>query len=202
MQTPVLCDNCLAATVNPKRQQLENHETIPNRRRDGAVLFALRPGQSCPLFALGIRLPDQDAFATARGNAFVATADDPSAVYYNPAGITQLDGANLSLGMYGIELASRYTSAAGSSINSQQQWAGPAPGFFHHEFHQLSSRPRLGNLFPLRPAMAWPKNAPWVGSGLPQSGEIDYIRANPVLAYQPFEHLFHRRRCDARLFPG
>ena len=54
--------------------------------------------------ALGIRLPDQDAFATARGNAFVATANDPSAIYYNPAGITQLDGSNVSLGMYGITL--------------------------------------------------------------------------------------------------
>lgn len=39
-------------------------------------------------FANGFRLADQDAFATARGEAFVATADNPSAVYYNPAGIT------------------------------------------------------------------------------------------------------------------
>jgi long-chain fatty acid transport protein len=42
--------------------------------------------------ANGFRLADQDAFATARGEAFVATADNPSAIYYNPAGITQLEG--------------------------------------------------------------------------------------------------------------
>ena len=36
-------------------------------------------------FAEGIRLNDQDAFATGRGNAFAATADNPSALYYNPA---------------------------------------------------------------------------------------------------------------------
>ena len=42
--------------------------------------------------ANGFRLPDQDAFATARGEAFVATADNPSAIYYNPAGITQIRG--------------------------------------------------------------------------------------------------------------
>jgi len=29
----------------------------------------------------GFRLPDQDAFATARGEAFAATADNPSAIY-------------------------------------------------------------------------------------------------------------------------
>ncbi|MHB8523020.1 MAG: hypothetical protein ACYDH9_20000 [Limisphaerales bacterium] len=43
-------------------------------------------------YGLGIRIADQDAEATARGNAFAATADNPSAIYYNPAGITQLDG--------------------------------------------------------------------------------------------------------------
>ena len=44
------------------------------------------------LWAGGFRLPDQDAFATARAEAFVATADNPSAIYYNPAGISQLEG--------------------------------------------------------------------------------------------------------------
>jgi long-chain fatty acid transport protein len=47
-------------------------------------------------FALGIRIADQDARATARGNAFTATADNPSAVYYNPAGITQLYQSSLN----------------------------------------------------------------------------------------------------------
>ena len=42
----------------------------------------------------GFRLPDQDAFATARGEAFAATADNASAIYYNPAGISQLEGFN------------------------------------------------------------------------------------------------------------
>src|SRR5262245_56257884 len=41
-------------------------------------------------YGLGIRIADQDARATARGNAFAATADNPPAIYYNPAGITQL----------------------------------------------------------------------------------------------------------------
>ena len=54
--------------------------------------------------ANGFRLASQDAFATARGEAFVATADNPSAIYYNPAGITQLEGNNLRSGIYGIYL--------------------------------------------------------------------------------------------------
>src|SRR5215210_5345061 len=47
---------------------------------------------------LGIRIADQNPYATARGNAFTATADNPSAIYYNPAGISQLYAPKLSLG--------------------------------------------------------------------------------------------------------
>jgi long-chain fatty acid transport protein len=43
-------------------------------------------------YGLGFRIADQNAEATARGNAFTATADNPSAVFYNPAGITELSG--------------------------------------------------------------------------------------------------------------
>src|SRR5688572_28550003 len=55
-----------------------------------AVAVALACSVPITSFALGIRIADQDARATARGNAFTATADNPSAIYYNPAGITQL----------------------------------------------------------------------------------------------------------------
>ena len=57
------------------------------------------------LRANGYLLPDQDAFATARGEAFVATADNASAIYYNPAGLTQLDGNNVRAGFYEIYLS-------------------------------------------------------------------------------------------------
>jgi long-chain fatty acid transport protein len=135
-----------------------------------------------PLFALGIRLPDQDAFATARGNAFAATADDPSAIYYNPAGITQLDGANLSLGMYGITYASRFTGSS-DSINSQQQWAALPQTFSTLSFTNYHLAAGLGVYSPYGLSMEWPNNAPWTRSG--QSGRIDYFRLNPVLAWQP-----------------
>src|SRR5262245_62428863 len=59
--------------------------------------------------ANGFRLADQDAFATARGEAFTATADNASAIYYNPAGITQLGGNNLRLGIYGIYFDPTFT---------------------------------------------------------------------------------------------
>ncbi|MCP5548229.1 MAG: hypothetical protein H7A50_12740 [Akkermansiaceae bacterium] len=43
--------------------------------------------------AAGYYLPNQDAYATAKGNAYVATADSAASVFYNPAGMTQLEEA-------------------------------------------------------------------------------------------------------------
>ena len=63
------------------------------------LMFALASGT---VFANGMRLVSQDGLATARGEAFVATADNASAVYYNPAGISQISGDQVRIGVYGI----------------------------------------------------------------------------------------------------
>ena len=60
--------------------------------------------------AVGLRLPNQDPEAIARGNAFAATADNLSAIYYNPAGITQLEGDQVRAGLYLISANTKYTS--------------------------------------------------------------------------------------------
>src|ERR1017187_3525232 len=78
---------------------------ITNRRNTSGVLAVLVSGASAlSVSADGFRLADQDAEATARGEAFVATADNASAIYYNPAGITQISSNSLRGGIYGIYL--------------------------------------------------------------------------------------------------
>lgn len=42
------------------------------------------------------------------GNAFVAQADDPSANYFNPAGLAQLDGWQLTMGMTGVDIDTKH----------------------------------------------------------------------------------------------
>jgi len=49
-------------------------------------------------FAAGFRLQESGAKAMGMGFAFTAQADDPSAIYYNPAGLTQLKGNNIMIG--------------------------------------------------------------------------------------------------------
>src|SRR5271157_2984233 len=89
---------------------------LPQMRQ--VLSAAFLASSSLPLWATGFRIPDQDAFATARGEAFVATADNASAIYYNPAGLMQLDGQNLRGGVYGIYVQGDYTSPLGSSYHN------------------------------------------------------------------------------------
>lgn len=68
----------------------------------------------CPavVFAGAFRVFDQSASATGQSGAFTAQADDPSSVYFNPAGMTQLSGIQTSAG---ILLLGGHTSFTGSS---------------------------------------------------------------------------------------
>jgi len=63
------------------------------------------------------RIFDHSASGTAQGGAFIAQADDPSAVYFNPAGITQLSGIQTSAGTLLLGGSTRFTSPSGTTTN-------------------------------------------------------------------------------------
>jgi long-chain fatty acid transport protein len=164
-------------------KQLFTLKTYHKFQIAGVVSLALLAGfLACPnrLFALGDTLPDQDAFATARGNAFVATADDNAAVFYNPAGISQLDGTMFSIGAYGIDYGSTYHGAAGE-ISSKNQ-LGVLPQVFSSMTLPYNFTFGLGTYSPYGLRMEWPDNSALALAG--QTGEIDYVTLNPVLAYK------------------
>jgi long-chain fatty acid transport protein len=54
------------------------------------------------LSANGFAIYQQSAKAVALGGAVVAQADDPSAIFFNPAGIVELDGTQVSVGACAI----------------------------------------------------------------------------------------------------
>ena len=71
------------------------------------------------VLALGFRNPDQDARATGQGEAFVAQADDASAIYYNPAGLTQIKGTEItSGGMISFPDSKLKGAGAGAEMNT------------------------------------------------------------------------------------
>jgi long-chain fatty acid transport protein len=90
-----------------------------------AVLLVLLLSASTS-FAAGFRLPEAGNKANAMGFAFTAQADNPSAIYYNPAGLTQLQGNNIALGVtYVKENGGEFTGSTqltgGATISETQK---------------------------------------------------------------------------------
>lgn len=154
-----------------------------SQTRSFVFLLAVSAILLCPksAYSIGFALPDQDAFATARGNAFAATADDPAAVFYNPAGISQLTGNNASLGAYGIVYQDTYHSPSGAKLDSKQEWA-ILPQVFSTYKLPYNFTFGFGTYSPYGLSEEWPDNSSLSHAG--QDGVIDYIRVNPVFAYQ------------------
>jgi long-chain fatty acid transport protein len=132
--------------------------------------------------ATGIRLPDQDAFATARGEAFVATADNPSAIYYNPAGLTQLQGHNLRGGVYGLDVGWSYESNSGKSSDSQKNLHAVPQFFYAYGCETLPLSFGLGLYAPYGLSSEWPQDSGF--RTIATKGSLTYYTFNPVVAWR------------------
>ena len=149
--------------------------------RLAAILMLGNPAWS--LWATGTRLPDQDAFATGRGEAFVATADNPSAIYYNPAGISQLSGSNLRAGIYGIYLDPNYSPPGGGQTYDNELKYHAIPQFFYT--YGKTNWPvsfGLGSYSPFGLGVIWPQNIPGGFRTTAIEGRLTTETINPVIA--------------------
>jgi long-chain fatty acid transport protein len=147
------------------------------------LLLAVALVAGCPaaVLANGMRLASQDAFASARGEAFVATADNPSAIYYNPAGITQLDGFNVRGGVYGLYLGNSFTAPGGGQPYGDSDHTAAAPQIFCTcTIPNLPVTLGLGIYAPYGASVNWPENTGFREVGTKAS--LTYIRVNPVAA--------------------
>jgi len=133
-------------------------------------------------FALGIRIADQNAEATARGDAFVATADNPSAVYYNPAGISQLQGQNLLLGGYAIYLQDKVTPPSYDSVRTKDKIEGIPQFFYTYSIKDSPVTLGLGLYSPYGFGLAYPDTNPFRLFAL--KGSVEYLTLNPVISYK------------------
>jgi long-chain fatty acid transport protein len=74
------------------------------------------------VFAQAIRFQPQGAAAAGQGNAFAAQADDASAVHFNPAGLSQVDGVQSIVGSNLMGGSIKYRSPAG--LNTRGDFGG------------------------------------------------------------------------------
>jgi long-chain fatty acid transport protein len=163
-----------------------------NRRDKVKFLIASAwGGLPLTLLANGMRLVSQDAFASARGEAFVATADNPSAIYYNPAGITQLEGNNIRAGIYGIYLDPSYRPPstapnAGNTYRIENKLAAVPQFFYTHTLEDLPASFGLGIYAPYGLGVEWPQDTGF--RAVATEGSLTYVTINPVVALKLAEN--------------
>lgn len=90
-----------------------------------SLLLAGALGLAAPsaVLADGFHLAGQSAEAVGKGNAFLATANTAAAVYYNAAGLTQIEDSEVQFGFYSIVLDIDASVAGGNhSLEKEVQF--------------------------------------------------------------------------------
>ncbi len=153
-----------------------------------AVVVAIVGGLgSSQVFALGFRNPDQDARATGQGEAFVAQADDASAIYYNPGGLTQIQGTEITSGAI-LSFPNEQLKGAGSG--GEMNTMAFIPHFYAAtDFGAAQSPWRFGLGFnvPFGNKAEYPDGGPF--RYIVTQASLVVFNIQPTVAYQFNEHL-------------
>lgn len=140
--------------------------------------------------AAGFALYEWSARGNALGGTLVGRADDPSAVAYNPAGITQLEGTQIA---FGVSLASPYAEVVtmdGSDATTTESKDAlfPIPHFY--VTHKINDKWAIGfgefSRFGL--GFGYDKDK-FPGAYNVYNAEIQTISLNPNIAYKITDRL-------------
>src|ERR1051325_8974609 len=85
-----------------------NLRRLPLRSFNRLLVLSLSTALCSSAFAAGFSIFEQGAKATAMGGAFAATADDPSAIFYNVAGLAQQRHLTVLAGATAINFANEF----------------------------------------------------------------------------------------------
>ena len=143
------------------------------------------------------RLLNQGAAATGQGGAFAAQADDPSAIYYNPAGLAQLRGVQVYTGAMLVGGTTEFTSPGGATATGPFPAAVALPPPTH--FYVTVNLPDVGvtSLGDLAVGLGvvsrfglvtkWPDDGPF--STAVTSAALPLLDIKPTLAYRVTDRL-------------
>jgi long-chain fatty acid transport protein len=138
-------------------------------------------------FGAGFLIPEQGAKASAMAGAFAATADDPSAIFYNPAGLAQQREMAVLAGTTLINFTNEFTGDPNSPVT-----AGVTGEYNRHTFNvpnMYAVVPFGDNItvgvgvfaaFGLR--TDW--EDPWVGRYISKDADLKTTSVNPAIAWQ------------------
>ena len=133
-------------------------------------------------YPAGFLVYNQDAASAGMGDAFTAIADNPSAVFYNPAGINQLEGTQLRAG---LQLIVPHTSFRGSDSGNKTDMhdkiSTTVTGYITHKINDKISVG--GGIFtPFGLVTEWPSR--WEGDGVSTYSALRTFFVNPAVSIQ------------------
>lgn len=163
--------------------------------------------------ATGFRIMPQSASGAGQADAFMAQSDDPSAIYYNPAGVTQLPGTQLMMGALMVGGGTHFTNRA-TGAKSFGDLEGPVSSPPPLHFYLTANLKSVAQSLDL-PALArmtvgvgvfspfglktrWPEDGPLNTSLTFVSLPLFEIR--PVIAYKVTEQLSLAAGADVYTF--
>jgi long-chain fatty acid transport protein len=144
-------------------------------------------GATTQAAAAGFAVTAQGAAAIARSSAFTAQADDPSAVYYNPAGIGQLRSTEILMGAGILRPHAEYEPSAGGNSATERDRYYVLPHVYVTTPLTERLTAGLGVFTPFGLSTKWP--ADWDGRFQVIDATIRATTINPVVAWRPVEWL-------------
>ena len=110
-----------------------------------SALGVLVVGWNCTVFAGGLTFYHNGAAAIGKGDAFTGEANDPSAIYWNPAGISQMAGTQVMAGGSLAYFDTTFQSAAtGESTALQDQFPVVPFLYMTHRLKSLNEKVTIG----------------------------------------------------------
>ncbi len=152
-----------------------------------------------PTFGAGFSLFEQGAKATAMGGAFAATADDPSAIFYNVAGIAYQRETKAMVGGTMITFKAEFESDPNQSFPGADP-NNPVPGTGYREFYEDHTfvLPNMYLVMPIGENMTfgigqfsafglrtdWEDGHRFVGRFISQDANLKTVSVQPSLAWK------------------
>jgi long-chain fatty acid transport protein len=150
-----------------------------------ATVLALHPGRAQ---ASGFQVDNQGARAMGFAGAYVAQAADPSAIFYNAAGVAFLKGTQISLnaglGSFGTDFTAEGPAPPVGVVEQTERQITILPSLYFT--HQLSDRWVVGVGFnsPFATRSEWKNPNQFTGRYICTDCEIRSWSLNPTVAYK------------------
>jgi len=175
-----------------------------------ALTVSVSPLLYGPVLAQVPRIQGQGTAASGMGNAFSAQADDPSALHYNAAGMTQLRGVEFLTGALLSGGATTFTSPTGVSAKGDRDgslaWPPPTHLYLTANLKDLGIRAfgdltaGVGVTVPFGSVTRWPNDGPFRTATT--FNTLPLLDIKPTVAYKLTDDLSIGLGADIYTFSG